>query len=84
MKRNVLFLLVIISVSVGLLIPGMAGAKRVPGVAKNTIVIGQWGPQTGPAALWGAVARGTDCYFKMLNEEGGIHGRKLKLLLRDD
>jgi ABC-type branched-subunit amino acid transport system substrate-binding protein len=59
-------------------------AEKVPGVTDDTIVIGQWGPQTGPAALWGAVARGTDAYFKMLNEEGGIHGRKLKLLLRDD
>ncbi len=84
MKRRTLFFFVMTIVSVGLLAPGMAMAKRVPGVTDDTIVIGQWGPQTGPAALWGAVARGTDCYFKMLNEEGGIHGRKLKLILRDD
>ncbi|MBF0551321.1 MAG: ABC transporter substrate-binding protein [Deltaproteobacteria bacterium] len=54
------------------------------GVTDKEIRIGQWGPQTGPAALWGAVARGTDCYFKMLNDEGGINGRQLKLYLRDD
>jgi ABC-type branched-subunit amino acid transport system substrate-binding protein len=54
------------------------------GVTDTEIKIGQWGPQTGPAALWGAVARGTDCYFKMINEEGGINGRKLKLFIRDD
>jgi len=47
------------------------------GVTDTEIHIGQWGPQTGPAAPWGAVARGTDAYFKMLNAEGGIHGRKL-------
>ena len=51
---------------------------------KEDIIIGQWGPQTGPAALWGAVARGTDCYFKMINDEGGINGRKIKYLMRDD
>ena len=47
------------------------------GVTDTEIHIGQWGPQTGPAAPWGAVARGTDAYFKMINAEGGIHGRKL-------
>jgi len=47
------------------------------GVTDTEIHIGQWSPQTGPAAPWGAVARGTDAYFKMINAEGGIHGRKL-------
>jgi ABC-type branched-subunit amino acid transport system substrate-binding protein len=30
------------------------------------------------------VARGTDLLFKIINEEGGIHGRKIKYFLRDD
>lgn len=59
-----------------------AGAER--GITDTEIRIGQWGPQTGPAALWGAVARGTDCYFKMINDEGGIHGRMIRYFLRDD
>jgi ABC-type branched-subunit amino acid transport system substrate-binding protein len=63
---------------------GMALAADVRGVTDTEITIGQWGPQTGPAALWGAVARGTDLYFKMINEEGGINGRKIKYVLRDD
>jgi branched-chain amino acid transport system substrate-binding protein len=54
------------------------------GVTDTEIRIGQWGPQTGPAALWGAVARGTGCYFDMINDEGGIHGRKITYFLRDD
>jgi branched-chain amino acid transport system substrate-binding protein len=63
--------------------------KKVPkaaktGVTDDAIRVGTWGPLTGPAALWGAVPRGTDAYFKMINEEGGIHGRKLKLFIRDD
>ena len=49
----------------------------IRGGVDTEIHIGQWGPQTGPAAPWGAVARGTDAYFKMINAEGGINGRKL-------
>jgi len=48
------------------------------------ILIGQTGPQTGPAAAWGAVARGSGLFFKGINDEGGIHGRKIKYFLRDD
>lgn len=47
------------------------------GVTDTEIHIGQWAPQSGPAAAWGAVARGTDAYFKWINANGGIHGRKL-------
>ena len=52
-------------------------ASAEEGITDTEIHIGQWGPQTGPAAPWGAVARGTDAYFKMINAEGGIHGRKI-------
>jgi ABC-type branched-subunit amino acid transport system substrate-binding protein len=65
-------------------ISASASAQAVRGVTDTEILIGQWGPQTGPAAPWGAVARGTDLLVKIINEEGGIHGRKLKYFLRDD
>ena len=61
-----------------LLVLGLAGAGSAEvGVTDTEIHIGQWSPQTGPAAPWGAVARGTDAYFKWINANGGIHGRKL-------
>jgi len=60
------------------------GAMAERGVTDTEIRIGQWGPQTGPMSAWGAVARGTGCYFDMINAEGGIHGRKIKYFLRDD
>ena len=59
-------------------------AKKIRGVSDTEIVIGQWGPQTGPAALWGTVARGSAAYFKMINDEGGINGRKIRYIYRDD
>lgn len=59
-------------------------AESVPGVTDSTITLGTWTPLTGPAAPWGATGRGIDTYFKMINEEGGIHGRTINFLLRDD
>jgi len=61
-----------------------AWAQAVRGVTDTEILVGQTGPQTGPAAAWGSVARGTGLYFKGINDEGGIHGRKIKYFLRDD
>jgi len=54
------------------------------GLTDTEIHIGQWGPQTGPAAPWGSVARGTGDYFKMINAQGGINGRKIVYHMFDD
>ena len=82
LKKN-LTLIGLLMVTV-LLIAAPASAQKVRGVTDTEILIGQWGPQTGPAAPWGAVARGTDLLVKIINEEGGINGRKIKYFLRDD
>lgn len=65
------------------MISSAAGAAK-PGFDSKEIRIAQWGPQTGPAAPWGSVARGTDILVKLVNDEGGIHGRKIKYFIRDD
>ncbi len=54
-----------------------------PGFDDKEIRIAQFSPQTGPAAPWGSVARGSGLLFQIVNEEGGIHGRKIKYFLRD-
>ncbi len=54
------------------------------GVTDDEIVIGSWGPMTGPAALWGNVVKGMDAYLKLINDEGGIHGRKIRFIYKDD
>ncbi|MEW6261493.1 MAG: ABC transporter substrate-binding protein [Thermodesulfobacteriota bacterium] len=76
--------LTIIGVVFVLMLATPALAAEVRGVTDTEIRIGQWGPQTGPAAAWGAVARGTDLYFQYINAAGGVHGRKIKYYLRDD
>ncbi len=65
-----------------LVLAGPAGAEE--GVTDTEIRIGQWGPQTGPAAPWGAVARGAGVLFQLINDEGGIHGRKIRYQMFDD
>ncbi len=80
-RVSIVFGLLIVAV---LTFSGEALAQAVRGVTDTEVLVGQTGPQTGPAALWGAVARGTGLYFKGINDEGGIHGRKIKYFLRDD
>ncbi|MDI7260949.1 MAG: ABC transporter substrate-binding protein, partial [Thermodesulfobacteriota bacterium] len=81
-KKNLIFIGLLVFAFFLMSTP--ASAQAVRGVTDTEILVGQWGPQTGPAAPWGAVARGTDLFFKIINEEGGIHGRKFKYFLRDD
>ncbi len=82
MKRRNWILVLGCAVLMSLAMTSFVWAER--GVTDTEIRIGQWGPQTGPAALWGAIPRGTGCYFDMINAEGGIHGRKIKYFQRDD
>ncbi len=56
----------------------------VSGFDDKEIRIAAWGPQTGPAAPWGSVARGPAVLASLINDEGGIYGRKLKHFVRDD
>lgn len=57
---------------------------NMTGVTDTEIVIGSWGPLSGPAALWGNITKGMAAYFDLVNEEGGIHGRKIKFVYKDD
>jgi ABC-type branched-subunit amino acid transport system substrate-binding protein len=54
------------------------------GVTDKEIVIGATAALSGPASAYGAVARSAAGYFKMVNEQGGINGRQIKFLVRDD
>jgi ABC-type branched-subunit amino acid transport system substrate-binding protein len=62
----------------------VAVAGSTPGVTAATITVGGTVPITGPAALFGSVARGADAYFKYVNAHGGVNGRKIKYVYLDD
>ncbi len=73
------------SVLILLLSAGGAGAQgRVPGVTDAEIVIGATTPLSGPAAAWGTTALGAEAWARHVNARGGIHGRKLRVVLKDD
>lgn len=77
MKRALLLLLLVVAVPTAL-------AASTPGVTATTIVLGGTVPITGPAALFGSVGRGADAYFKYVNAHGGVNGRKIRYIYRDD
>jgi hypothetical protein len=64
--------------------PRAAGASNAPGVTDTEIKIGQTMPYSGPASAYGLVGRAEAAYFKMINEQGGIGGRKINLVSLDD
>lgn len=60
-------------------------AQRVPGVTADTVTIGMPVALSGPVSTIGIpLARGAEAYFKWVNDQGGIHGRRIRLLLEDD
>ena len=67
-----------------LLLAGTARAAAVPGVTDTEVTIGITGPLSGPAAAWGTIALASEAYAKHVNDQGGVNGRKLKIVLKDD
>jgi ABC-type branched-subunit amino acid transport system substrate-binding protein len=67
-----------------LLLPVLARGAAVSGVTDNEVVIGTSTPLSGPAALWGVTGLGMKAWAEYINEQGGIHGRKIKFIMKDD
>jgi branched-chain amino acid transport system substrate-binding protein len=63
-----------------------AGSARAdtPGITDTEIKIGQTMPYSGPASAYGVIGRAEAAYFKMINEQGGVNGRKINFLSLDD
>lgn len=61
-----------------------AQKKYDPGASDTEIRIGQTMPYSGPGSIYGEVGKTQAAYFKMVNEQGGINGRKINFLSLDD
>ena len=61
-----------------------ARAKNAPGVTDTEIKIGQTMPYSGPLSAYGVIGRTDIAYFKMINDQGGVNGRKINLVSVDD
>jgi ABC-type branched-subunit amino acid transport system substrate-binding protein len=64
--------------------PGLAQKKYDPGASDTEIKIGQTVPFSGPASAYASIGKTQAAYFKMINDQGGINGRKLNLIQYDD
>ena len=61
-----------------------ARAEKAPGITGTEIKIGQTMPYSGPASAYGVIGKTETAYFKMINEAGGVNGRKINLISLDD
>jgi branched-chain amino acid transport system substrate-binding protein len=61
-----------------------ARAENAPGVTDTEIKIGQTIPYSGPASAFGVIGRTEAAYFKMINDQGGVNGRKINFISLDD
>jgi len=62
----------------------LALAANAPGVTDTEIKIGQTMPYSGPASAYAVIGKTEAAYFKMINDLGGINGRKINLISLDD
>jgi branched-chain amino acid transport system substrate-binding protein len=61
-----------------------AAGQYGPGVSDTEIKIGNTMPYSGPASAYGAIGKAEAAYFAMINDQGGINGRKINFITRDD
>jgi len=62
----------------------LAQKKYDPGANDKEIKIGNTNPYSGPASAYGTIGKSIGAYFKMVNEQGGINGRKVVWVSYDD
>jgi branched-chain amino acid transport system substrate-binding protein len=79
-----LFLSLSLSLIAALAQPAAAQKKNAPGVTDTEIKIGQTMPYSGPASAYGAIGKSEAALIAMINERGGVNGRKINLLSLDD
>jgi len=64
--------------------PALAQKKYDTGASDTEIKIGNTNPYSGPASAYGTIGKTIEAYFKKVNAEGGINGRKINFITYDD
>src|SRR5215217_7071458 len=62
----------------------IAQKKYDPGATDKEIKVGNIMPYSGPASAYGTIGKVEAAYFKKINDEGGINGRKINFISLDD
>ena len=81
MKWQPLIIAAILSIAS---VASAAEKKYGPGVSDTDIKLGQTSPYSGPASAYSVIAKTQLAYFKMINDQGGVNGRKINLISLDD
>jgi branched-chain amino acid transport system substrate-binding protein len=85
MKRQGLRLLTLTALGLALgLTLALAQKKYDPGASDTEIKIGNINPYSGPASAYGLIGKTITAYFKKVNADGGINGRKINFISYDD
>jgi len=84
MTRNTKLRAAVLAVALAGLIPAPAAAQTVVGVTATEIKVGNTNPYSGPASAYGTIGKAIGAYFKKVNDEGGVNGRKINYITYDD
>jgi len=84
MNRNFAIAASAILVALAAMAPAFGEKHYDPGVTDTEITLGQTAPYSGPVSSYGTFGKASLAYFAMINENGGINGRKIKLITVDD
>jgi branched-chain amino acid transport system substrate-binding protein len=78
------FLALLLALGLTSLVAPGAGAQTVVGVTATEIKVGNTNPYSGPASAYGTIGKAIGAYFKKVNDEGGVNGRKINYITYDD
>ena len=85
MRKGILHLVTGTALAMALSISAAHAQKKYDTGATDTeIKIGQTNPFSGPASAYATIGKTQAAYFKMINDQGGVNGRKINLIQYDD
>ncbi|MBR0786172.1 ABC transporter substrate-binding protein [Bradyrhizobium iriomotense] len=85
MRNGMLHLATATALTLALSISAANAQKKYdPGASDTEIKVGQTMPFSGPASAYSSIGKTQAAYFKMINDQGGVNGRKINLIQYDD
>jgi branched-chain amino acid transport system substrate-binding protein len=84
MRRTRKLLAVFLALGVAALATVRAQKKYDPGVSDKEIKLGHTNPYSGPLSAYGVIGKGISAYWNMVNDQGGVNGRRINFIAYDD
>ena len=84
MRRSSLTAILAFALGLAFANPALAQKKYDTGASDTEIKVGQTIPLSGPASAYGSIGKVQAAYIRMINEQGGVNGRKINLIQYDD